>query len=98
MKEFELITDWRFWVAMCFSITVKLMSSNNLTPRGAVFTVIMAVGAAVIFTDPILFFFELDNGRYTYAISAVTALLGEQAARQILSLNLKEWLDLVRGK
>ncbi|KIC39353.1 hypothetical protein [Leisingera sp. ANG-M7] len=94
----ELITSLEFWIAMAAAIALKLRASPTITCFGAIATTVSAVACALVFTQPLVAWLDLDGETYTYAVSALIALTGEHISRQILSLGIEDAFRLWRGK
>lgn len=93
----ELISSVEFWLAMAFAIVMKLKASPRITIVGAVMTTISAVTCALVFTEPVMAWLELDSAIYTYAVCALIALTGEHLAREILKITIDEAVRAWRG-
>lgn len=90
----DLALSIEFWVAMAFAVVLKLRASPTITIGGAIMTTIAAVGAALIGTEPVLQWLQVDRDVYTPAVAALLALTGEHVARQIMAMNLGELMKL----
>ena len=93
-----LLADLGFWVAVAVAVALKIKASPTVSPIGAVVTVLIALGAALIFTQPIVVFLALDGAVYTNAVAALVALSAEHLSRQILDLKIMELIAAWRGK
>ncbi|MBO9441366.1 hypothetical protein J7363_04630 [Phaeobacter italicus] len=93
----DLLFSMEFWLAMAAAILLKLRASPQITLFGAITTTASAICCALVFTEPLMDWLELDGEVYTYAVCALIALTGEHIARQILSLGIEDAVRLLRG-
>lgn len=93
----DLLTSIEFWIAMSFASVIKIKASPRLTLIGSLITIAAAVSSALIFTLPLLDFFELTGDMYVAAVAALVALSAEHIARQVLDLKIVELIKAWRG-
>lgn len=94
----DLFFQIEFWVAMVLAALIKLSSSPKLTFGGAVVTVVTAVLAALVFTEPLITWLELSGDIYVAAVAALVALSAEHLARQVLDMRITDIIKAWRGK
>ncbi len=94
----DLILQIEFWVAMALAVAIKLRASPNLSPATSVLTVLIAIGSALVLTQPIMAHFNLNGETHTAAVAALTAVSTEHLARQVLTVSLVDLLKAWRGK
>jgi len=94
----ELWNSLEFWVAMAVVALIKITASKNLPWVTAAASVAVAVGSALVLTGPCIAYFELDPASATIPVAVLIGLTGEQTARQIQSIPIKEAIAAWRGK
>jgi uncharacterized membrane protein YedE/YeeE len=88
---------WEFWVAMVFAVAMKLRASRKISLWVGVASVVGAVAGALIFTDPLVQYWQVP-GDWRYAAAALVALTAEHGARLLAEGRIGEFLDMLRGK
>lgn len=76
--------DWRYWTAIVGAAVMKVMLSQTLSFKQACVTFILGIGAAWLFTDPLLDWSGLNPDVYKTPTAAILALTGEQIVRRII--------------
>jgi hypothetical protein len=78
--------DFAFWISTIGAAIVKLF----LTPFNGVLATVTSFAAAiffaVVFTDPVLNYLNLNPDSYKIGVAAVVALTGEGIAKRILGI------------
>lgn len=88
-----------FWAAIAGAIILKIFTVRRLGIGGVITTALSAVFFAVVFTEPVLAWWQWPRQPYEPAVAAVLALFGEHIARLILqSQSLAELIKAWRGK
>lgn len=88
--------DLRFWVAVIGATLLKLLTSQANSPVKVIVTVIAAVFAAWVFTDPLIHWMQWDAATYKAPLAALLALTGEGIMRSLMTINLEKLLDYWR--
>lgn len=94
----DLIRSVEFWVAMSAAVLLKLRASPKITLFGSIFTIAIAVTAALVFTHPVVYWLSIDAETYAIGISALIALSAEHLARMFLETKLADLIAAWRGK
>lgn len=94
----DLIHSVEFWVAMAVAILIKMRASPKITRVGRAMSAAIAVGCALVFTEPTLAYLSLESDSYTIAVAALWALTGEHIARQFLTMTLADLVAFWRGE
>ncbi len=76
--------DWRYWTAIVGAAAMKVLLSQTLTFKQACLTFVMGIGAAWLFTDPLIDWAGLNPDVYKTPTAAILALTGEQIVRRII--------------
>lgn len=90
--------DYRFWFAIGGAALFRVLTSPWHSPTRAIVTVLAAVFAAWIFTDPVLHFMGWPVETYRNPVAALLALMGEGAMRWAIRITpdrlIEIWKDL----
>lgn len=90
--------DYRFWVAIGMAALFRVLTSPWHSPTRALVTVLAAVFAAWIFTDPVLHLMGWPAETYRNPVAALLALMGEGAMRWAIRITpermIEIWKDL----
>ena len=81
--------DWAFWAAAIVAACMKLILSPWEGVLRGLATFAAALFFAVVFTDPMLSYLNLDPNTYRTAMTAIVALTGEGIARWLLYIVAK---------
>ena len=94
----DLILDPAFWIATLVAVVVKIRASPRAGFINACITTLVAVGSALVFTNPVLRYLELSPDDYAPAVAALVALTAEHLARQIVGIRIVDLIAAWRGK
>ena len=91
-----------FWVAVLGAGLLKLVLSPWHGIWRSALGFVSALFIAVIFTDPVLAYFNLNPETYKNAVAALVTLTGEGVVRWLLRViadpkKLMEWIKIIRG-
>ena len=91
-----------FWIAVLGAGVLKLVLSPWPGALRSAIGFVAALFIAVIFTDPVLAYFNLNPDTYKNAVAALVTLTGEGVVRWLLKMmadpkKLMEWVRLIRG-
>lgn len=78
--------DLAFWFAALGAAVLKIILSPWLGVVKGVISVASALLVAIIFTDPLLAYLNLNPTAYKNAVAALVALTGEGVVRWLLQL------------
>jgi len=93
--------DWKFLLAILGGALIRLVTSEKHSLWRSAISVLVAVFAALVFTDPVMAFLAFPEEPYRNGIAALLALTGEGAMRFAISLSndptklrslLRKWL------
>lgn len=90
--------DISVWVAVLLAAVFKLVTSPTMTWFRSLVSVSAALFGAWVFTNPVLFFMELDRDAYTIPVAVLLGLTGEGLMKWAIfaANNPKEALDFLR--
>ena len=88
--------DWKFWGAVFGAIILKLLMSKTQSVCQALVTVVAALFAAWIFTDPVLHWMEWEPETYKAPLAALLALTSEGLLRSLMTIHLDKIVEYVR--
>lgn len=96
MKWFEGIDVW-LWGTIILAITTKILLSPVRSIIRILTTITVGVFCAIVFTSPLLLWFELPKETYGYAVAGLLAVTGEELVRRVISVvnNPMEIMDLL---
>ena len=78
--------NWQFWLAVAGATAFRVLSSPVKPIRFAIAGAFGGIFAAVIFTDPILAYFNASPDTYKVAAAAILTLTGESIMRMIMGI------------
>lgn len=88
-----------FWAAIAGAILVKLLTVKRLSFWQVCVTTFSAIFFAVVFTRPVIIWWDLAAQTYEPAVAALLALFGEHLARLVLqSQSIADLIKAWRGK
>lgn len=90
--------EMQYWLVVALATVIKVITSATLTWWKVITTVLFAVFAAWVFTDPMLHFLDLDPEVYRNPMAAIMALAGEGCMRWLVNMNPEKVWQLWRGK
>lgn len=91
MNLFDI--DYRFWITVGGAALFKLLTSPWHSPFRAIVTVLAAVFAAWVFTDPIVTHMSWPT-TYREPVAALCALMGEGSMRWIIRVTPEKMLEM----
>lgn len=88
-----------FWIAVLVAVIIKLKTSEAKSFVSALVTILVSIGAAYAFTEPL----AAMLGYSETLLAALVTLTSESLMRWVLKLvnnpdQLKEWIQVWRGK
>lgn len=96
MKWLDGLDLW-FWATIVSAIFIKILLSPVRSILRILTTIAVGIFAAVVFTGPILMWFELPKETFGYAVAGLLAVTGEELVRRVISIanNPMEITDLL---
>jgi len=83
----QLLTDAAFWVTSGIGSIVKLLLSERMGLLQSTATVLSAIYAAYVLTDPTLKWLNLPREDYLIPVVALWTLIGEGLVRYIMRIS-----------
>lgn len=78
--------NWQFWIAVAGATAFRVLTSPIKPARVAIAGAFGGIFAAVIFTDPLLAYFNANPDTYKVAAAAVLTLTGESLMRLLMGI------------